>query len=121
MKIAISATGKTMDSLLDLRFGRCKYFLIYDTESKKVNAIENKGMSSAGGAGIAAAQQLIDENIDVIITGDLGPNAFELINKTAIKVYKGKDISIESVLEEYNKNQFSELNESGPAHHGMGK
>lgn len=119
MKIAISATGKTMDSLLDVRFGRCDYFLIYETENKSVNAIENKGQSSSGGAGIVASQQIIDENVDVIITGKLGPNAFELISKAGIKAYGCESISIKSALDKYDNGKLSELKQSGPAHHGM--
>jgi predicted Fe-Mo cluster-binding NifX family protein len=120
MKVAISATGKTTDTLLDMRFGRCEYFQIYDTESGEVKIIENKGQLSGGGAGIAAAQQLIDEKIDVIITGSLGPNAYEIIEKSEIKSYKCGDISINSVLEKFNKGELSELKEAGPAHNSMG-
>lgn len=120
MKIAISSTGKTMDSLLDLRFGRCTYFVIYDTEDKKINAIQNNGQLSGGGAGIAAAQQVIDEDVDIIITGNLGPNAFELIVRAGIKVYRGENISIDNVLEKYQNGELLELKEAGPSHNGMG-
>jgi predicted Fe-Mo cluster-binding NifX family protein len=85
MKIAISATGKDTDSLLDMRFARCDYFQIYDSESEEFKVIENKGQLSGGGAGIAASQQLVDENVNIIITGSLGPNAFKIIEKAEIK------------------------------------
>lgn len=120
MKIAISSTGKAMDSLLDLRFGRCAYFVIYNTESKKADVIQNNGQLSGGGAGIAAAQQIINEDIDLIITGNLGPNAFELINKAGIKVYRGESISIGDALDKYKNGELIELEESGPSHNGMG-
>jgi len=55
MKIAISSTGKTTENLLDMRFGRCEYFQIHDTESGEVKVIENKGQSTSGGAGIVAS------------------------------------------------------------------
>ncbi|GIM29093.1 diguanylate cyclase [Clostridium polyendosporum] len=120
MKIAISSTGTTMDNLLDIRFGRCEYFQIHDTDNAEVKIVENKGQMSGGGAGIAAAQQLIDEKIDVIITGNLGPNAFELTSKADIKVYRCGNILIQSVLEKYNNGELKELEEAGPAHNGMG-
>lgn len=120
MKVAISATGKTIDNLLDMRFGRCEYFQIHDTENGEVKFIKNKGQLSGGGAGIAAAQQLIDEKVDVIITGSLGPNAYEIIEKAEIKAYKCGNISISSVLDKYNKGELSELKEAGLAHNGMG-
>jgi len=117
MKIAISANGETNESLLDVRFGRCEYFQIHDTKNKEVKILENEGLSANGGAGIVAANQLIDEKVNIIITGNLGPNAFELMEKAEIKAYKCEDISITSVLEKYNNNELQEINISGPAKH----
>lgn len=118
MKIAISATGKDKDSLLDMRFGRCEYFQIHDTESGEVKIIENEGLNSSGGAGIAASNQLLDEKVEVIITGNLGPNAFGIIEKAGIKAYMCGNIAIDSVLEKYNNGELREIKVSGPAHHG---
>ena len=117
MKIAISANGETNESILDVRFGRCEYFQIHDTEKKEIEILENLGKCANGGAGIVAANQLIDEKVNVIITGNLGPNAFELMEKAEIKAYKCENISITSVLEKYNNNELEEINISGPAHH----
>ena len=119
MKIAISSTGKNMENLLDMRFGRCEYFQIHDTESKEVKILENKGQNASGGAGIVASNQLVDEKIDVIITGNFGPNAFEIIEKAGVKAYKCESISITSVIEKYNKGEIEQISMSGPAHHGM--
>ncbi|MBN1039387.1 MULTISPECIES: NifB/NifX family molybdenum-iron cluster-binding protein [unclassified Clostridium] len=117
MKIAISVNGKTNKSELDMRFGRCEYFQIHDTENKEIKILKNDGLSASAGAGIVASNQLIDENIDVIITGNLGPNAFELIEKAKIKAYKCENISITSVLEKYNNNELEEISFAGPAKH----
>ncbi|CAM3067294.1 MULTISPECIES: NifB/NifX family molybdenum-iron cluster-binding protein [Clostridium] len=119
MKIAISSTGKNMENLLDMRFGRCEYFQIHDTESKEVKILENEGQNASGGAGIVASNQLVDEKIDVIITGNFGPNAFEIIEKAGVKAYKCESISITSVIEKYNKGEIEQISMSGPAHHGM--
>lgn len=61
MKIAISSTGKTTDNSLDTGFGRCEYFQIHEPLSENILILENKGNIAIGGAGIAAAQQIIDE------------------------------------------------------------
>ncbi|ACQ54429.1 NifB/NifX family molybdenum-iron cluster-binding protein [Clostridium botulinum] len=119
MKIAISSTGKTMENLLDTRFGRCEYFQIHDSKSKKVKILENEGQNTSGGAGIVASNQLVDEKVDVIITGYLGPNAFEIIGKAGIKAYKCESIAITLVIEKYNKGELEQISMSGPAHHGM--
>lgn len=119
MKIAISATGMTSKDLFDMRFGRCEYFQIHDTENESVKILDNKGKYSGGGAGIAASNQLIDEKPDVIITGNLGPNAFELIEKSGIKAYKCMGITdIGTVLEKYKMGEFEEIRTPGQGHHG---
>lgn len=118
MKIVISSTGKTSENLLDMRFGRCEYFQIHDTESREVKILENKGQKSSGGAGIVASNQLIEEKVDVIITGNIGPNAFELIEKSGIKVYKCGNVAISLVLESYSNGELEEIKMSGPAQHG---
>ncbi|GAA0733984.1 NifB/NifX family molybdenum-iron cluster-binding protein [Clostridium oceanicum] len=119
MKIAISSMGASLEDSLDSRFGRCAYFQIYDTETKEGKAIQNKGQISGGGAGIAAAQQLIDEHIDIIITGNLGPNAFNLIDKTDIKVYKSAVVDVNSAIKEYREGNLSELKSMVAPHTGM--
>ncbi|MGH4125429.1 MAG: NifB/NifX family molybdenum-iron cluster-binding protein [Clostridium sp.] len=117
MKIAISSTGKTTEDLLESFFGRCEYFQIHDTISGDIKIVENKGKTSSGGAGIAASNQLVDENVDVIITGDLGPNAFEIIEKSGIKAYKCGNIVISSVLLKYDNGELEQLKMSGPERH----
>ncbi|MDK2966102.1 MULTISPECIES: NifB/NifX family molybdenum-iron cluster-binding protein [Lacrimispora] len=119
MKIAISATGQNKESLLDRRFGRCDYFLIYDTESGEFKTIGNAGVSSGGGAGIAAASQVIEENVSVIITGKLGPNSFELIEKAGIKAYSCDAFPVFRAIEMFQNNGLTEINAEGSAHHGM--
>ncbi|NFA61836.1 NifB/NifX family molybdenum-iron cluster-binding protein [Clostridium sporogenes] len=119
MKIAISSTGRTMENSLDIRFGRCEYFQIHDTKSKEVKILENEGQNASGGAGIVASNQLVDEKVDVIITGSLGPNAFEIIEKEGVKAYKCESISITSVIEKYNKGELEQISMSGPSHNGM--
>ncbi len=119
MKIAVSATGQNKESLLDRRFGRCDYFQIYDMETNGHIAIENQGAAAGGGAGIAAASQMIDEDVEVILTGNLGPNAFELIEKAKIKAYSCDTVPVFRAIAMYQKDQLSEISSAGGAHHGM--
>lgn len=121
MKIAVSATGKNIESLLDMRFGRCDFFQIHDSENGDFKVVDNKGQSANGAAGIAASQQLIDEKVDVIITGSLGPNAFTIIEKSGIKAYKCGNITIKAALEKLKNNELDEIKLAGPAHNGMGQ
>ncbi|OFI07160.1 dinitrogenase iron-molybdenum cofactor [Clostridium acetireducens DSM 10703] len=121
MKIVISAEGKNNTDLLDARFGRCPYFQIYDTETKEFKCVENKGAVSSGGAGIVASEQVIDENIDVVITGNLGPNAYRLLKGSEIKMFKSNKATIKDVLKCYEKGELEEIIQSGPEHGGIRK
>lgn len=118
MKIAISTNGTTEDSLLDQRFGRCKYFQIYDTDTKCFSLIENKGFTASGGAGIASSNQLIDEGIKIIITGSLGPNAFDIISESEIQAYKCSSLPINEIIDKYNNGELEKINSCGVSHHG---
>lgn len=120
MKIAVSSTGKEINSMLDPRFGRCNYFVIYDTDDEKIKFIENKGQTSGGGAGIAAAQQIIDEQVNVAVTGNLGPNAFDIIKKSDIKVYNCGNIKVKAAIELFKEGKLEELTAAGPSHSGNG-
>ncbi len=120
MKIAVSSIGKDIDSMLDVRFGRCNYFVVYDSEEGLVKSFENCGQVSGGGAGIVAAQLIIDEDVDVVITGNMGPNAFNLFKNSDIKVYRCGSTQIETALQLFNEGKLEELTQAGPAHAGMG-
>jgi len=118
MKIVVSATGKNAESNLDKRFGRCDYFQIFDMETKEMKVLENEGAKSSGGAGIAAASQVIEEGVDVIITGNLGPNAYELVEKAGIKAYSCDILPVLKAIEMFEKKQLTEISVAGNAHHG---
>ena len=87
-------------------------------ENDEVKVIDNKGKLSGSGAGVAAAQQLVDEKVNLIITGSLGPNAYEIVEKAGIKIYKCRDVSISSALEKFNKDELLELVK--PSRNGTG-
>ena len=113
MKIGISAKGKNREDLLDLHFGRCDYFQVFDSENNTIKVLENKGISASGGAGVVAANQIIDEEVEVVITGSLGPNAFKLISKAGISPYKCEELPIKDVLIKYRNNELEEIKSEG--------
>lgn len=119
MKIGISSTGQTLADLLDPRFGRCEYFQIYDTNTQLISAVRNRGQEASGGAGISASNQLAEESVDIIITGSLGPNAFEIIQKSGIKAYSCQPIPVSEALKKFEAGDLKLIDISGPAHKGM--
>lgn len=119
MKIAISAANKTIDSSLDSRFGRCEYFIIYDTDKNSHEAVINSGISASGGAGIKAANQIIEIKAEVVITGNLGPNAYELLQSAQVKAYSCSKVSVKEAVELFQEGKLLEISNSGQSHHGI--
>ena len=87
MKIAISSTGPDPDAQVDLRFGRCRNFVLIDDESENFEFLDNEAVASSGGAGIQAAQMLADAGVNAVITGNIGPNAINVLKAAGIKAY----------------------------------
>jgi predicted Fe-Mo cluster-binding NifX family protein len=89
MKVAVTAMAEDLDGAVDRVFGRAKCFLISDSEGGKVEVIKNvQSINAAQGAGIQAARQVADQKVDVLLTGNVGPNAFRALEAAGIKVYQ---------------------------------
>ncbi|WP_035107709.1 NifB/NifX family molybdenum-iron cluster-binding protein [Desulfovirgula thermocuniculi] len=106
MKVAICAQGTHLDAPMDLRFGRCPYFVVADPQTGEWEHVPNPGPGAAGGAGIQAAQLMIKLKVDAVITGRLGPNAMEVLKKAGIKVYEGTVGTVRQNLEAYRQNRL---------------
>ena len=119
MKIAVSSFGADRKEKMDPRFGRCEYFQIYDTESREYTVVENAAKDSPQGAGIAASQDIIDRGVDVLVTGKLGPNAYELLNESDIRLYTSESISVEDVISMYIDGKLVVISSPGVGHAGL--
>jgi predicted Fe-Mo cluster-binding NifX family protein len=121
MKIAISATGKDLNCQIDLRFGRCQYFVFVDPETMEFEALENEGLMASGGAGVQAAQLVAQKGAKALITGNLGPNAASALSASGIKVHLVAGGSVKEVTEAFKAGKLREVSGSTvPPHFGMG-
>ena len=119
MKICISATGDNLDASLDPRFGRALYFLIIDNKGKLIKAIKNTGIQAMRGAGITAAQIIVKEKVNVVITGNIGPNAAMVLGNSGVRVFLGNPaMDVRDVFQEYQKGKLQEA--QGPVPCGLG-
>ncbi len=121
MKLAISADGEALHSKVDQRFGRCPYFLIVQIDGKEVGtfeAIRNGGVVQGHGAGIRAAEQLGELQVETVITGQLGPNATNVLAKLGIKAYSASGV-ITDVLLDFVQEKLELITTVAEAHNGV--
>jgi predicted Fe-Mo cluster-binding NifX family protein len=101
MKIAISSTGKDLDSNVDPRFGRCAYFILVDPDTMEYEVFENQSAMLGGGAGIQSAQFVASKGAEVVITGNCGPNAVRTLEAAGIKIITGYSGTVRQAIEDF--------------------
>ena len=106
MKVCISATNNDLEASVDPRFGRCQYFLFVDTETMNFEAVGNPAFIAGGGAGIQAAQFIVNKGAKVVLTGDVGPNAFQALQAGGVKIVTGTQGLVKDVIERFNKGEL---------------
>jgi len=124
MKIAISASSDDLNGQVSPVFGRCPGFLIVETEGserKSHSFVSNTAMNAVHGAGTAAAQAVINQGVNAVISGNLGPNAFARLQQAGIKFYPAFGMNIKEAIEKVVSGQINETpNASTSANYGLG-
>jgi predicted Fe-Mo cluster-binding NifX family protein len=110
MKIAISAAGKELTSDVDLRFGRAKYFIVFDTDTNTLTAHDNaQNLHAAQGAGIQAAETVIRLDAHAVLTGNVGPKAFRVLHAAGIKIYVTETTTVEQAVRQCKAGKLPEI------------
>jgi len=112
MKVAITAGGDNLNSMVDRSFGRAKWFVITDPDGCDIEALENsQNVNAVQGAGIQAAQHIANKSVDVLLTGSVGPNAFRALEAASIQVFQfGKDVqTIRDALTAWKEGRLQQL------------
>lgn len=121
MKIAVSATAASLDAEVDPRFGRCQYFVIVDPDTMQFESLENSGVMAGGGAGIATAQTIAGKGVEAVLTGNCGPNAYQVLSAAGIKVVTGVSGKVRQAVEDYKSGKLKASSQPNvPGHFGMG-
>jgi predicted Fe-Mo cluster-binding NifX family protein len=121
MKIAVSATGPSLDSKVDPRFGRCQYFVIVDPDTMEFETLENPNIMAGGGAGISTAQMVSNMGVQIVLTGNCGPNAYQTLSAAGVQVITGVSGAVRDAMESYKAGRLQATSQPtvGP-HSGMG-
>jgi predicted Fe-Mo cluster-binding NifX family protein len=113
MRIAISSTGRELDSNLDPRFGRAEYFIIVDPETMAFEVVENsQNFNLPQGAGIQAGKTIADNKVDTLITGHCGPKAFKVLQSAGVKIMTGASGKIADVIAQFKSGELETATEA---------
>jgi len=123
MHIAITlADNKGLESSISSVFARCPYTMLIDPETKIFTIEENPAQNASGGAGVRAAQWMIDKEAAAVISGNLGPKAHSVLSAANIPAFKFQGGSIEETLKAYNSKELESFFEPNvDAHTGIQK
>jgi len=98
MKICVTSEGNDLDSKVDQRFGRAKYFIFYDDETALFETISNKNVDGTGGVGVQSAQLVAEKQAKTVLTGKVGPNASKALESAGIDVVLDVEGSVKEAL-----------------------
>lgn len=102
MKVAVTSMGQDLESKVDARFGRAKWFVVADTETNQVQVINNEqNLNASQGAGIQTAENISKHGAEAVITGNCGPKAFKTLGAAGIRVYCGAEGTVAEALEKF--------------------
>lgn len=106
MKICITSQSDNLESQVDSRFGRCPFFIFIDTDSEEIEALENPNKEGAGGAGIRSGQLMGEKQVKAVLTGNVGPNAFQTLQAGNIEVITGVSGKVKEAIEKYKRGEL---------------
>jgi predicted Fe-Mo cluster-binding NifX family protein len=107
MKIAIASQGTKLSDAVDPRFGRARYFIIYDTGNDSWEAIDNSQNSDvAHGAGIQTAQRVVDAGVEMTVSGNFGPKAADVLKAAGIATTSWAEGTVAEVIDMAKSNRL---------------
>ncbi len=110
MKLAVTSVGPDLSSQMDQRFGRARYLVIVDSPEGTATALDNRlAQNAAEGAGIQAAQNVIDSKATALITGHCGPKAFRALQAAGIEVYKAEEGTVAEAVAQFEAGKLQKL------------
>lgn len=121
MKILLPVNEENIEAGICVSFGRAPYFLVWDTDNNGATYVENIGASSSGGAGIKAAQAVVDQGPDILIVPRIGKNASDVTDAANIPIYKSVSEDIMATIQLMIDGKLEILTDIHPGFHNHGE
>lgn len=121
MVVCVTSTGDSKNSELDSRFGRCSHFVLFKNGAEDIEIIENEAVRSGGGAGISSGQLMVEKNVQVVITGNVGPNAMSVLSAAGLEIFKGVQGSVNENYGLFKAGKLVKISTTVPPHSGMSR
>jgi predicted Fe-Mo cluster-binding NifX family protein len=120
MRIVVSAQGENLEAPASPVFGRCPTYIFVDTDSMQFEALPNPVMDQGGGAGIQAAQFVVGRGAQAVLSGNLGPNAFDVLQAAGVPGYLLKEGTVRQAVEAFEAGRLQPMGGANArAHAGM--
>ena len=118
MKIIVTAQGNELTSEIDLRFGRAKWLIAYDTGTGDFQAHDNQlNLNAAQGAGIQTGRNVANLGADAVITGNMGPKAFKTLNAANVKIFLAEKQTVQQAIDSFNTGEIKEIDQANVEGH----
>ena len=109
MKIAIPVNENHGEPSVCVSFGRAPWFLFHNTATGVSEVLVNPAASAEGGAGVKAAQFLVDHHTDALITVRGGENAAEVLLAADILIFKAQGDLAKENLTAFSEGKLEKL------------
>ena len=121
MRIVVASQGEDLDAPASPVFGRCPTYVFVDSETMEFDAMPNPASTLGSGAGVLAAQFVVQQGAEVVLAGNLGPNALDVLQAAGVSGYLSTEGTIRQMLEAFKTEQLRPVRgASVAAHAGVG-
>lgn len=118
MKIAVPAKNRDLCSEIDIRFGRAEWLLVIDSETGKFEAYGNAvSLKSIQLSGTQVAQNLVDLGVEIVLTQNIGPNAFKMLKAADVKIFLAKKQTVQTTIDSFKSNELKEIGQANVRGH----
>ncbi|MEJ2648891.1 MAG: NifB/NifX family molybdenum-iron cluster-binding protein [Sedimentisphaerales bacterium] len=118
MKIAVTSQGKELSNEIDPRFGRAKWLIVTDTETGDFEVHDNAvNLNAVHGAGIQTGQNIANLDVEAVITGNVGPNAFKTLNAAGVKIFLAENQTVSEAVESFKEGKLRQVDQANVESH----